>query len=317
MSSTPRDLFDYAAGRADDETKARVVQSLVDVATGNRTGDARCEEVEREIDWMELFADDEGPFDSERGGAPDTQTRRAKRFSDLRLGRRAALVLIAAGVAGTGWAGWSVLRPRPLLEDNFNDRWFDPRLWTCPRPIVREENGYLRLLNRGYIVTTKEFRGPIALAFDWRPIDLDGHPEYRDILTVALRTTGTPRSKHSYEAVDGILVKIDSQGGRVTASIASPSSIESLQLRLMDAGTLPIPADEWHRVRITDDGTNIAVFVAGPEIRGADGENPVISIAYSGHLEGRRIALYNRELVGGVLHESHIDNLVVRSLPPQ
>lgn len=77
-----------------------------------------------------------------------------------------------------------------------------------------------------------------------------------------------------------------------------------------------MPADEWYEVRITDDGQTIAVHVEGSQIHRGEKDVPAISVKYPGKLKGRRIAIYNREFVGGVSHESHIDNFVVNPLAP-
>lgn len=158
-----------------------------------------------------------------------------------------------------------------------------------------------------------EYSTGYELEFDWRPIDLAGHAHYLDILTIALRSSGMPRSQHSYEAEEGILVKLDSQGGKVTMSRASGGE-EIEALATTSIMEVPIRADEWHHVRIRDDGVTIAVYVRGPAIDASEPEAPVLIADVDGSGIGSRVAIYNREHLADVPHESHIDNVTIRTI---
>jgi hypothetical protein len=61
-----------------------------------------------------------------------------------------------------------------------------------------------------------------------------------------------------------------------------------------------------------DTGSLLSIHV-GPLAAGPPAE-PVLRVPYNSHdFPAARIAIYNREYVGGTNHESHIDNVVVRS----
>lgn len=221
----------------------------------------------------------------------------------------AVLLLVAAGVSGS-WV-W-IESQRPAIEDDFNDRAFDPRKWWNRRQELREENGYLLLRNRGYLVTIKEFSGPLSIELDWRPMDLASDAFYLDCLTVALRTSGSPREKHSYEVSDGLMVKFNAQASNVSVSVPLPGDVEPAVLGLSPVMSEPMPSGDWQHLRIVDDGSTISVWAA-PSAAAMPTE-PLLRVPYfASSFTGTRIAIYNRELVSGVTHESHIDNVVVRT----
>lgn len=76
-----------------------------------------------------------------------------------------------------------------------------------------------------------------------------------------------------------------------------------------------IPAEEWHTIRITDDGETINIYIKGPAIDQKYADTPIFTISPQGRFEGHRIAIYNREFAGRVPHESLIDNVQVRRHP--
>lgn len=206
-------------------------------------------------------------------------------------------------VATVGWGAYVFFVEPPLLHDNFNDNWIDPEKWKVARRPVHEQDGHLRLNNRGSIVTQAEFREPIDLRFRWRWIDLVGDTQYRDTLTVALRTSGEHAPKHSYEVLDGILVVFQAHAGRI-----------SLYSRSFPDGNpaspvMPMAADTWFDIRITDDGENVAVYIKGPNIDPSFWERPAVVGHFPGKYVKRHVAIYNREIVAGALHESHVDDV--------
>ena len=89
--------------------------------------------------------------------------------------RRVGVIFVCfVGISGHTAAAVAILRTPPLLADNFNDGWLDVRLWKVGRRSVMEENGYVRLMNRGLLITQKEFTDPISVDFDWKWIDHAG-----------------------------------------------------------------------------------------------------------------------------------------------
>jgi hypothetical protein len=220
------------------------------------------------------------------------------------------LVLLVS--VGLGWAGWVALGPKPLLADDFNHQWFDSVKWRPERVGIRQDKGYLALVDRGYLTTQNEYNEPISVSFEWRWSQFKGYPLYADHIAVVLRTSGRPQSEFPYEPLDGIVVKFDAWGGDIKAySVAHPS------VRVVTTpGALPMASDQWHRIRITDDGDTVRVYLSGPEIRQPDPNAPVLQLRCSDHSGKGRIAIYNREHLAGVPHESHIRNFVLNRLPP-
>ncbi len=236
---------------------------------------------------------------------------RRRRYSPTGA-RRIALALIAAFAAsGLAWAGWVALMPKPLLEDNFNSGWGDISKWKTPRRSVKVEGGHVRLFDRGYLVTLKEYSEPIDLRFRWRWTDLAGDFHYRDELTVALRTSGNPKPVYYFEATDGVTVKLNAYCGTVTIS---SSGDEHIPFAHTEHGAIALPAEQWHDVRITDDGETIAVYVSGGNFGAEAARKPIISAKVPSTQMKRHIAFYNRERLASASHESWLDDIVIRRL---
>lgn len=221
----------------------------------------------------------------------------------------ASILLLMIGVS---WAGYVLLAPSPLLQDDFRGRWFNASKWNAPRRIVRQENGHLRLINRGAIVTQKEFPGPISISFRWRWLDLAGDPLYADHLTIALRTRGFFSGERPFEIQDGILIRLNAWGGTASIFSATDPAIDVIK----PLGSAPLPADMWHDIRITDDGQRIALYIHGPEIPEQPGSQPFLSLLLPAQAQEYHVAIYNRELLADVVHESHIDDFRLDRLQP-
>ncbi len=230
-------------------------------------------------------------------------------------GRAIRLVgCLALVVAGLG-AAWTAFGPRPLLSDNFNDGWFDSSLWLPPSVFsrsmgVKEQHGYMRLLNRGYLVTRAEFADPISVQFDWSWSDFGENPLYADHLAVVLRTAAEPDADHAFEAKDGVMVKFNAWSGAVEIW-AQPDGANRGSTK---SGSLKLAPDVWHHLRITNDGERVAVYVTGPAVGDHDNDGPVLEVRCPTAPTARHVAIYNREQLAAIPHESYIDNVVIESL---
>jgi hypothetical protein len=176
---------------------------------------------------------------------------------------------------------------------------------------VKAERGYLALVNRGSVRSQREFTGPVDLTFEWRWRDLAGHPLYSEDFSVALRTSGRHGEARPFLALDGVVVTFLTYPGRISIS----SAAENKTLAQTADGSFPLAADAWHRVRVTDDGTEVAVYVEGPEVPPGDRSAPAARVRCPGVRGGSHIGLFNREAVAGVPHESNVRNLAVWPLP--
>lgn len=221
------------------------------------------------------------------------------------------LVLVCGG--GVSWAGWHFLRPQPLLQDDFADAWGDREVWFTPRRTVREENGYLRLLDRGYLATVCEYPSPIKINLKWRWVDFSGEFLYRDSLCIALRTSGKPLEAHPHEVSDGILVRFKANNGCVTIERASDVANPIAETPL---GSFKLPADVWHDITILDDGVTIQVFLRGTSHPERQGERPILTAVVPDAFPHHRIAFYNRERLASTSFESWLDDIEVWAFVP-
>ncbi len=288
---TDDDLLDFVRGRPSPHTEAIAAQERAD------------EEFAAELAVIRLMT---GAADRTASPAPGCVA--SARAWLHRYPRVAAAVLLLAFLGSGAWAGWAYVH-RPLFEDHFRRRTFDANRWLAVRPQLRQEYGYMKLTNRGYLVTRPEFDGPIELSFRWRWVDLTENPLYSDDLTVVLRTTGTPEPAMPYEVQDGVKIRFMSYGSRVivmTPAIRSGVSTPP--------GAVWMPPDAWMDIRIIDDGQTVTVYVSGSENGGRDPAQPVLVAQRPEAGTLHRIAFYNRELLAMTPHESHITDVVVRSL---
>jgi hypothetical protein len=235
---------------------------------------------------------------------PVTRSTLARRL--LKLAACVTLVFVVSGLAYAGYAWWTA----PLFADDFKSGWFDSRKWRAPPEIIKEggvfpEKGHIRLINRGYLVTNQEFKEPIEISFEWRWSQLGLLPQYADDLTVVLRTTGKAKRHRTYEVEDGVVIRFVSFAGSIFISSGPPERAlyGNVNPPLL---TIPLPAEEWHRIRVTDNGETIAVFVSGPAIPEQQWSEPLVKLATHYRGLANHVAVYNRELVAGIPHESSI-----------
>src|SRR5262249_12347394 len=74
-----------------------------------------------------------------------------------------------------------------------------------------------------------------------------------------------------------------------------------------------MPDNEWLTVRIVDDGKTISVFIS--PAGHAEDQAAALAVPSPVGSSADHIAVYNRELLGSLPHESHIRNFTVRTLP--
>lgn len=283
--ATREEAIRVATGRASDADLAARVNVLREVA-GLETGESTADE--EDVPPLRL------------------KMRRRRPF----WWRAAALVAFLWAGAGLTWAGWKLLVTPPLFADNFNSGWGDRQKWTTARRHVFIEAGHARLFDRGHLVTVPEFSRPIDLRFRWKWIDLSGDLLYRDELVVALRTSGEVQPQWPFEGADGLQVRFRTYDGRVWIYDHATQEV----LAQTPVGAVPLAADEWYDVRITDDGETVSVYLGGRG-RGADAmERPLLRASVKDNAPSHHIAFYNRERVASASHDSLLDDIVIRPL---
>jgi hypothetical protein len=251
----------------------------------------------------------------ESKAVPNVRANTSKKPLHRLLKLLAASMAIVLLLSGAVYAGYELLRDRPLLDDNFRDEWLDTKIWDTyrGRKGIREEGGHLRLLNRGSLVTAQAFPDPIELEFDWQWIDLASDPLYPDYLCVSLHTSGRHDEITPYESLDGIDVNFNPHHGGVI--IGSREGGNPAQRS--DHGILKFSSGKWYHLRITDDGNTVAVFARGPEIERKYDKEPILIYEYKTSASEHRVSFFNREYIAGANHESRIDNVVIRRLIPK
>jgi len=248
---------------------------------------------------------------AEKTGPLSTRRHRRWRIPCIASGRLrwvAAVLLITA--TGFGWAGWRLAFPPPLIEDHFRGSRLDSRIWRCERAQVKQEDGHVRLTNRGYLVTREHYREPIEISFRWKFLELGEQPLYWEHLTVALRTSGLPQAEYPHEVQDGIAIKFNTVSGAVEV-LYPPDNAIQFSTGQEKARFL---ADTWYDIQITDDGETVAVYCEGPGMSQDSSRKPLLTVHCPAASPQHHIAFYNRELVGGIPHETHISYFAVRKL---
>ncbi|MEZ6141855.1 MAG: hypothetical protein R3B84_14885 [Zavarzinella sp.] len=229
-----------------------------------------------------------------------------------RLHSAAAVALLIAFLTSAAITSYAVFRQKPLVEDSFNDGWFDTRIWDpyLGRKGVREEQGQLRLLNRGSIVPQADIQGDFEIEFDWEWVDLSSDPLYPDALTVCLFTSGRHATLHPFQPEDGLEITFEVRRG----NIAICPRIVGLSNTTSPLGSLPLAPGQNYQIRIKVVGKDISIYASGSGIDPKYRKTPVMTYQVKHEFTGKRVAIYNREYVGGSNHESRLDNLIIRSL---
>lgn len=166
---------------------------------------------------------------------------------------------------------------------------------------VRLEKDRIVLRNRGMIVSKKEFpkdKGKIVVSFTCKWNKGDG--AYQDDLAIILRTSAEQRQQWSHEVLNGLLVRLNLTAGEVQVV-----QVQGKNHELVGQSGHMFKNNVEYKVRIIDDGQRLQIFID-------DGKEPVFDKNAPPHdTDGKKIALYDREPVGGVEHEVIITGLKV------
>jgi hypothetical protein len=170
----------------------------------------------------------------------------------------------------------------------------------CPAPdsTVTFRQTAATLQNRGTLVSKKPFPNGAIVTTTWRWTKGPIETKYPDMLVFAFFTTGKQRP-WAHEITDGAVVRFGPPD-TIYIQRSTPGEFETLA------------KGEMKMVMGTD--YKIAIEATPAEIRVLVDDKLIASAPLKETFTGQKVAIYNREGVGGVLKESLLLNLIV--LPP-
>ena len=185
-----------------------------------------------------------------------------------------------------------VTAPAQLLHDDFNGTSIDTRLWHVitpfPNSSMTEVVGNVVFENRGTLLSVTSL--PTS-------VDITGRFEFtgniHDQFSVVLRTNGV--DTNPFGALDNgiyFLFAIESDTGDTTNQIHIQDANYPNPGVTLATGTFPMTLNTFYTFRITDDGTNLALYIN-------DLTHPLLT-ATDSNLYGSQLGLFNREGNGSI-----------------
>lgn len=173
------------------------------------------------------------------------------------------------------------------------------------------EEGVIAILYRGHLISSRDWNEGSSVAVEWQPsenVKADDGRTYGDHLCVRIRSTGAIRSKRSYEAANGLVVRIDATTGDIYLQTTKDGGETFENVVDMVKGSGPVSADAWHSIRVEDTGKTISVDF--------DGKAAVLTAELPADApKGKVWGFYNREPVGPGAKVSKLRKVHYVSLP--
>jgi hypothetical protein len=177
-----------------------------------------------------------------------------------------------------------------LLYDDFSSDSINTLLWQPVKPFydssITESDGVATFVNRGQLLSVDSFYGPIDIR---GRISLTGSTY--DIFRIVTRADGI--SNNPWHELSGIQFSFSMHNGDWGEGLGN-ISIDLLNYphsSQLSYGNFPIAPNVYYDFRLTDDGSNVALFLS-------DLDTPLITASDSSII-GNSLGLYNREGVGG------------------
>ncbi|MEI6702438.1 MAG: PEP-CTERM sorting domain-containing protein [Deltaproteobacteria bacterium] len=178
-----------------------------------------------------------------------------------------------------------------LLNDQFNDSQIDPSTWLMFAPFsdssMTESGGNAVFTNRGRLLTINSFP---------TNIDITGRFEFtgntHDQFYIVTRTDGT--ATNPWGGIDngiGFAFAIQNDSNNTSNNIGIARMDWPSGGAVLTTGTFSLSLNTFYDFRITDDGTNVALYIS-------DLSNPFLTASDS-TVFGDKIAMFNREGAGG------------------
>lgn len=154
------------------------------------------------------------------------------------------------------------LKADVLFFDSFDGATIDETKWDIVLPnnvtsSISVQDGYLKSLNRGTVVTKQEFNSPYIVTGLFRTSAL-----YYDLTTITLRSSGLLPSSLSWGLVEGIAIEIWSDGYYITPyefglNAGPPSEYKP---------SIAIEDNQIYSFQILDTGSTFSVSINNQEI---------------------------------------------------
>jgi len=150
----------------------------------------------------------------------------------------------------------SFVKAEILLTDSFENGALDSSKWDVFLPngnsSVSVQDGYLKAINRGTLISKNEFNSPYKISGSFRTQNL-----YYDLTTITLRSSGLLPSGVSWGLVEGIAIEIWSDGYYITpyqfgANAGSPTEYRP---------SVPIYDNVPYNFQIIDTGNTFSVII--------------------------------------------------------
>ena len=179
-----------------------------------------------------------------------------------------------------------------LISDNFNDGTIDTGIWQTVTPFgdssIAESGGDAVFTNKGWLLSAASL--PTSL-------DITGRFKFtgsvHDQFKVATRASGT-FAQNPFGEVDlgiGFEFWMMTDGGSPINNIKIVRNSNPNPTPILAQGTFTVTPNTYYDFRLTDDGTNIALYIS-------DLATPFLTATDSSVL-GSKLAIYNREGIGG------------------
>ena len=167
------------------------------------------------------------------------------------------------------------------------------------------EGRTITLQNRGIVLSKEEFPDGCCISFQWKWTKGREAGAYQDVLAVAFCTDGK-LNRWPHEVAEGVVVRLQAHAKEIQIAYIKEGTDARPQSRKPD---VPIERDTWYMVRIVCGDDEIAVYF------GHDHSKPILRGPMPSDLgEEHLVAIYNREIVAGVVKESVLRDVELETL---
>jgi len=212
------------------------------------------------------------------------------------------LFLTTSVLCGVGWS-------QNFLRDEFDGNTISTNRWEIAVPYTDSQmiatNGLALFQNRGRLLSKSSFANAIEITGKFK---LAGSSY--DIFAVYFRSDGTIGNPESFQS--GVAAEFKYRGSDQGQVGVGNVLVHVPGVSVIATANFPLQMNSWYDFKISDNGTNIGVFIA-------DLNNPIITTT-SAARAGNRIGIQNREgaAAGSSISAgsiTHVDSVFIREYP--